>query len=813
MFQIFIFERNGGETLLLLCVQMRAHANQTHQSRHQSRPPSFHRRDRVVQKKEEEEADEETPTKRKRRNPISDADAMRKRTKSTNEEKKKRTHKTFVARKNAESNLFLYRDRVAAHSGEEEDREEEEEEESISSSSWEKSSTEDEETEEEENFTRIREKKRKHAFRWETVRLSWKSLVDEYYICEKEEEEKDAMPGRVFIAIPGRAWMLNSNEEDPEDENDDDEDLRSECSGEEEEEEEDENAKALRRTREDCAKFSKEVINRIVFGVAWKKVHENSLGTTTNNTITWSKYNRDPLDTMNTDEYEEDVYERELHAKARFDRRWVLEERVNWLNSFRKIVRKFREESFGIVGGKSRSGEEEEGGRERDGGEKKKKEKSDTSLGLQKALVEDAVFRDAAMQATRKWPLPVEGEEKAFPMYDEWAEKEDPKKKKKKKKKKKEEKKKDEAENDGRGKARKIDDEDVVIIEEEDDDKEKKDLVRLVQNIKRKFGSPTTRAPGPSERQHETPTERASAVIAQDLSSLAINLENYKRALIILIKCVNEESASWESAKQELIARRALRRQMQYSYPANPRKDELKRELVEIRKKRLENLRLQSRNEFDSERYMAELLTEEKEKEWKRQESQEKAMETPQHSTYNTEPITWFPGVQNIGKQDGSKSNHKKQTTTTTKKKKKPKEPKISKKKAKKVQKKEKKKKETEEEEVVTGKIELEHLAPGMPIEIDSGDPEDPWWGEIVRLKKTDASIESKDEDEVEITWIVKNSKGKYEYLKGKGGRGRQNDVINVYSIKECGFHLPCAQASQKKRQNIAAKRSKPPKN
>ena len=532
-------------------------------------------------------------------------------------------------------------------------------------------------------------------------------MVDAYYVSEKEE--KDAMPGRVFIAIPGRAWMMNSNEEDPEDENDDDEDLRSEYSGEEEEEEEDENAKALRRTREDCAKFSKEVINRIVFGVAWKKVHENCLGkTTTNNTITWSKYNRDPLDTMNTDEYEEDVYERELHAKARFDRRWVLEERVNWLNSFRKIVRKFREESFGIVGGKSRGGEEEEGGGEGDGGEKKKKkEKSDASLGLQKALVEDAVFRDAAMQATRKWPLPVEGEEKAFPMYDEWAEKEDPKKKKKKKKKKKQKKnKKEEAENDGRGKARKIDDEDVVIIEEEDDDKETKDLVRLVQNIKRKFGSPTTRAPGPSERLHETPAERASAVIARDLSSLAINLENYKRALIILIKCVNEESASWESAEQELIARRALRRQMQYSYPTNPRKDELKRELVEIRKKRLENLRLQSRNEFDSERYMAELLTEEKEKEWKRQELQEKAMATPQHSTYNAEPMTWFPGVQNIGKQDGSKSNDKKQTTTTTKKKKKkkPKEPKISTKKAKRVQKKEKKKRKRKRKKSLPGK-------------------------------------------------------------------------------------------------------------
>ena len=115
------------------------------------------------------------------------------------------------------SNVFLYHhDRVENASEEEE---EEEEEESNSSSSWEKSSTEgDEDTEEEENFTRVREKKRKHRFRWECVRLSWKSLVDEYYVSEKEEEkeEKDAMPGRVFIAIPGRAWMMNSNEEDPE---------------------------------------------------------------------------------------------------------------------------------------------------------------------------------------------------------------------------------------------------------------------------------------------------------------------------------------------------------------------------------------------------------------------------------------------------------------------------------------------------------------------------------------------------------------------------------------------------------------------
>ena len=62
-----------------------------------------------------------------------------------------------------------------------------------------------------------------------------------------------------------------------------------------------------------------------------------------------------------------------------------------------------------VAGGKSRSGEEEEGGRERDGGEKKKKEERH-EFGLQKALVEDAVFRDVVMQATRKWPT-VEGRE------------------------------------------------------------------------------------------------------------------------------------------------------------------------------------------------------------------------------------------------------------------------------------------------------------------------------------------------------------------------------------------------------------------
>jgi len=211
---------------------------------------------------------------------------------------------------------------------------------------------------------------------------------------------------------------------------------------------------------------------------------------------------------------------------------------------------------------------------------------------------------------------------------------------------------------------------------------------------------------------------------------------------------VIEESASLESAERELIARRALRRQMSYSYPLNPLEHELKQELLEIRGRRLKNLKLQLNGTFDSESYIAGLLIEEKAKEQERH-------------NLNTKP-----------------------------------EPKTSKKTQN--QKKDVKEKEEEEEEVITGKIELEHLVPGMFVEIDSGDPDDPWWGEIVRLKKAAKSnpksdaIESK--DEVLIKYIVQNSKGKYEYFK----KGRKIDVIYVWSIKECGYHLPCAQVVQK---------------
>ena len=651
----------------------------------------------------------------------------------------------FVARKNAESNLHPHphlhhhfstgggRFGESSSSDEDEDAENDE---NIRDESFESESMKKVEILVDESPRKKEEKNRRktHDFRWETVRLSWKHLVDAYYDRkasssddEKEEDEDMGMPGRLFIAVPGRAWELASvNEEESENGS------LSECSEDEDDDEED--AKALRKARENCAKFSKEVINRIVFGVAWKKVHrENSSSSFENdgnnnnyNNISWSKYNRDPLETMNSDEYEEDVYERELHAKARFDRRWSLEQRVNWLRSFRKIVRNFREESFGI--GKSRSNDGE-----RKVGEKIKEKEN--APGLRKALVEDAVFRDAAKQATRRWPSPVQGEEKAFPMYDEWAEKEDPKKKKKEVAEKEEEK-------------VGLNNDDYVEIIEADEDKEREEMTRLVKNIKRKFTSPTKKiGPRLSKGQQET-VRMANAFYAEDLSA-PINLQNYRSALYLLIQCVIEESASLESAERELIARRALRRQMSYSYPLNPLEHELKQELLEIRARRLENLKLQLNGAFDSESYIAGLLIE------------EKAKERERHNL-NTKP-----------------------------------EPKTSKKTRN--QKKDVKEKEEEEgEEVITGKIELEHLVPGMFVEIDSGNPDDPWWGEIVRLKKAAKSnpksdaIESK--DEVLIKYIVQNSKGKYEYFK----KGRKIDVIYVWSIKECGYHLPCAQVVQK---------------
>ena len=549
--------------------------------------------------------------------------------------KKKKTKKTltkkkkiFVARKTAESNFWSTRKEEEEEEEEEEEDQEEEDEEESRAFDEEEENTDDEEDEEEGE----ERKKSRFQFRWETVRLSWKRLVETFYENnnneknEKNENNKEnegeRVPGKLFVAVPGRVWMINNED------GSDSESSSSSSSSDEDEDEDAEDAeeKALRKTREDCAKFSKEVINRIVFGVAWKKVHESiSRGRgdggdgNKNSTISWSKYNRDPLETMNTDEYEEDVYERDLHAKARFDRRWPLVNRVNWLHSFRKIVSKFRDEVFLGVG----SGEE---------GEKKNARDA-----LQKALAEDAVFRDAAMQATRKWPLPVEGEEKAFPMYDEWAEIEERKKK---------------GEEVGLAKI----DEDVTLVVEENE--ERTLLKQVVKHSKDKSDA------APPEKEHNSGGNGVTGnTVAASTTTLAPPIGKRRGA----------------STKNQTMKKR-------------------------------------------------------------------KTTKTSASTKVETQKVI---NETTSGHAQGEK-----------------------------------------EVEVITGKIELKHLVKGMFVEIDSGDPNDPWWGEIYEKRLTRECPKG----HVYIKYIVQNPRGEYEYFQ----QGRQLDIIAIWSIKECGYHLPCASVLNK---------------
>ena len=558
--------------------------------------------------------------------------------------KKKKKKKIFVARKTAESNFWSSRkdedEEEKEDEEDEEDEDEDEDEEESRAFDDEEENTDDEEDEEEGE----ERKKSRFQFRWETVRLSWKRLVETFYENnnnnnnEKNENNKEnegeRLPGKLFVAVPGRVWMINN-----EDGSDSESSSASSSDEDEDEDAEDAEEKALRKTREDCAKFSKEVINRIVFGVAWKKVHESiSHGRgdggdgNKNSTISWSKYNRDPLETMNTDEYEEDVYERDLHAKARFDRRWPLVNRVNWLHSFRKIVSKFRDEVFLGVG----SGEE---------GEKKNARDA-----LQKALAEDAVFRDAAMQATRKWPLPVEGEEKAFPMYDEWAEIEERKTK---------------GEEVGLAKI----DEDVKLVVAENE--EKTLLKQVVKHSKDKSDA------APPEKEHNSGGNGMTG---------------------------NTVAASTTTTTTTLAPPIGKRR------GAGTKNQTMKKR---------------------------------------------KTTDTSASTKVETQKVI---NETTSGHAQGEK-----------------------------------------EVEVITGKIELKHLVKGMFVEIDSGDPNDPWWGEIYEKRLTRECPR----DHVYIKYIVQNPRGEYEYFQ----QGRQFDIIGIWSIKECGYHLPCASVLNKQRK----KRKKKP--
>ena len=198
----------------------------------------------------------------------SDAKKRKRGVKESNLTLAKKKKRFFVARKNAESNLHPhphlhhhfstggggFGESSFSHEDEDEDGENDE---NIRDESFEYESKKKAEILVDESPRKKEEKIRRktHDFRWETVRLSWKHLVDAYYDRkasnsddEKEEDEDMGMPGRLFIAVPGRAWeMASVNEEESENGS------LSECSEDEDDDEED--AKALRKARENCAKF------------------------------------------------------------------------------------------------------------------------------------------------------------------------------------------------------------------------------------------------------------------------------------------------------------------------------------------------------------------------------------------------------------------------------------------------------------------------------------------------------------------------------------------------------------------------------
>ena len=110
-------------------------------------------------------------------------------------------------------------------------------------------------------------------------------------------------------------------------------------------------------------------------------------------------------------------------------------------------------------------------------------------------------------------------------------------------------------------------------------------------------------------------------------------------------------------------------------------------------------------------------------------------------------------------------------------------------------------------------KIHLKDLAIGMFVEVYSGNPKMPWFGEIFQilakkksvLAKTSAKRgrggrgggkgEDEESEPIAVKWIarVNGAKGKaYEY---KGG----SNMIWLESIIKCGFDLDCGVYLQKK--------------
>jgi len=226
--------------------------------------------------------------------------------------------------------------------------------------------------------------KEREEFRWETVQRSFKKLCDLNVDIGKDEFEKEV--GVLFICVPGRVWKINDGEDEDDDEEEEEED--EEGDDEEEGDKYDEQSSLIRKNmikvvKKDCQKFAKEVINRVVFGAEWRELDISK----PQEKWEWSKFNLDPLEAMTEEDYEEDVNSREVHAKARWDPRWDLKERRQWLESFNRVVTNFRNTTH-------------------------------KKIPLHSAFRDDGIFRKAVEAATSKFPNPLRGSEKIFPSYE-----------------------------------------------------------------------------------------------------------------------------------------------------------------------------------------------------------------------------------------------------------------------------------------------------------------------------------------------------------------------------------------------------------
>lgn len=91
--------------------------------------------------------------------------------------------------------------------------------------------------------------------------------------------------------------------------------------------------------------------------------------------------------------------------------------------------------------------------------------------------------------------------------------------------------------------------------------------------------------------------------------------------------------------------------------------------------------------------------------------------------------------------------------------------------------------------------IRLADLHVGMFVEVNSGDPKNPWWGEIHQIhskKKTVVKKSKEEEDEdfepIGVKWIARVLGTKEKLYEYKGGSHR----IWIESIVKCGHDLDC---------------------